>query len=155
PFDGPTATDILVAVLEREPDWAALPAGVPPRVRDLLERCLRKDPTRRLRDIGDARIELKEAGGGDLAARTIDVAAAVPVSAAPASLSGAATLPPSAGATISAPVLSPARSGKGWKVALAVGLPAFLLIAGALALWLSGVFSSNDDRPGRTPTGGD
>ena len=44
-----------------EPDWKALPTDTPPRIRRLLERCLRKDPKQRLRDIGDARLILDEA----------------------------------------------------------------------------------------------
>ena len=50
-FPGETITDVLSAVISREPDWSALPAGSPTR---LLRRCLEKDPRRRLRDIGDA-----------------------------------------------------------------------------------------------------
>jgi serine/threonine protein kinase/Tol biopolymer transport system component len=61
PFAASTATDSLVAVLDREPDWAALPAGVPMPLRRLLERCLAKNPKHRLRDIGDARLEIDEA----------------------------------------------------------------------------------------------
>jgi hypothetical protein len=57
-FHGETISDTMAAVLTREPDWSALPPSVPPRVRELIERCLRKDPKERLRDIGDARIEL-------------------------------------------------------------------------------------------------
>jgi serine/threonine protein kinase len=57
-FDGDTVSDTMAAVLMREPDWSALPTSLPPRVRELLSRCLRKDPRERLRDIGDARIEL-------------------------------------------------------------------------------------------------
>jgi dipeptidyl aminopeptidase/acylaminoacyl peptidase len=59
-FAGETISDTMAAVLTREPDWSALPSNVPPRVRELMERCLRKDPKERLRDIGDARIELGE-----------------------------------------------------------------------------------------------
>ena len=44
-----------------EPDWSALPASTPPKVRDVLRRCLRKETFSRLRDIGDARIEIDEA----------------------------------------------------------------------------------------------
>src|ERR1035441_3842660 len=54
-------SDVIAAVLTREPDFAALPKGTPPRVRRLLEACLRKDPKQRLRDIGDVRIRLDEA----------------------------------------------------------------------------------------------
>src|SRR5450759_1008576 len=44
-------SDVLAAVLTREPDFHTLPKGVPQRVRRLLEACLRKDPKQRLRDI--------------------------------------------------------------------------------------------------------
>ena len=57
-FRAATLTDTLVAVLEREPDWTALPASTPALVRRLLFRCLAKDPKNRLRDIGDALIDL-------------------------------------------------------------------------------------------------
>jgi Tol biopolymer transport system component/predicted Ser/Thr protein kinase len=57
-FPGDTITDVIAAVITREPDWSALPDGVPPRVRELLQRCLEKDPRLRLRDIGEARIVL-------------------------------------------------------------------------------------------------
>ena len=58
PFAGDTVSDIVGAILEREPDWQALPAATPSRVRRLLERCLDKDVTRRLRDTGAVRVEL-------------------------------------------------------------------------------------------------
>ncbi len=60
-FRGETVTDVLSAILQLEPDWSALPASTPPRVRDLLERCLEKDARRRLRDAGDAGLELERA----------------------------------------------------------------------------------------------
>jgi len=56
-----TVADTLVAVLETEPDWGALPSATPGEVRSLLGRCLRKDPNRRLHDVADARIEVEEA----------------------------------------------------------------------------------------------
>jgi eukaryotic-like serine/threonine-protein kinase len=58
-FRGDTASDTIARVLERDVDWAALPVSCPPRIRELLRRCLQKDPGRRLRDIGDARLELE------------------------------------------------------------------------------------------------
>ena len=58
-FTGESVTDILGTVLHTEPDWGALPGKTPRRVRDLLRRCLEKDPYERLRDIGDARIEIR------------------------------------------------------------------------------------------------
>jgi Tol biopolymer transport system component len=59
-FAGETVSDVLAAVLTREPDWRALPVATPASVRRLLERCLERDPKRRLRDIGEARIALSE-----------------------------------------------------------------------------------------------
>ena len=58
-FAGATTTDLLAAILEREPDWTVLPPATPSSVRRLLTRCLEKDQGRRLRDIGDARLELE------------------------------------------------------------------------------------------------
>jgi serine/threonine-protein kinase len=60
-FPGETVSDTIAALLAREPDWRALPAGTPAPLRRLLRRCLEKDPRRRMRDIGDARIELDDA----------------------------------------------------------------------------------------------
>jgi serine/threonine protein kinase len=57
-YTGETTTDILAAVIRAEPDWTMLPKDLPLRIRDLLKRCLVKDDKRRLRDIGDARLEL-------------------------------------------------------------------------------------------------
>jgi Tol biopolymer transport system component len=51
----------MVSVLTRDPDWGALPASTPGRVRNLLRRCLHKDPDRRLHDAADARLELEDA----------------------------------------------------------------------------------------------
>ncbi len=60
-FEGEDVTDILAAVVRAEPDWQALPAATPLQIRSLLRRCLQKDKTLRLRDAGDARIEIQEA----------------------------------------------------------------------------------------------
>ena len=62
PFPGATSTEVVAAILEREPDWPALPAQTPVTLRRLLKRCLHKDPDHRLHDIADARIELEEIG---------------------------------------------------------------------------------------------
>jgi eukaryotic-like serine/threonine-protein kinase len=58
-FGGETVSDTIARVLERDVDWSSLPA-LPARIRDVLRRCLQKDPSRRLRDIGDARLEIDE-----------------------------------------------------------------------------------------------
>jgi Tol biopolymer transport system component/predicted Ser/Thr protein kinase len=84
---GETVSDSLAAVLTREPDFNALPKDTPPRLRRLIERCLRKDPKHRLRDIGDARLLLDEA---DPAAAA--VAAPVPTRRWLAPAAGAAAL---------------------------------------------------------------
>ena len=60
-FTGETVSDILAAVLRADPDWKALPADTPPPLLRLLRRCLARDPRERLRDIGDAVTELREA----------------------------------------------------------------------------------------------
>jgi Tol biopolymer transport system component len=60
-FAGDTVSDMIAAILEREPDWQALPAATPASVRRLLQRCLDKDSNRRLHDIGDARVEIDDA----------------------------------------------------------------------------------------------
>ena len=59
-FPGDTVTDTLAKILEREPDWSALPAATPIAVRRLVARCLDKDPKRRLRDIADAAAALDD-----------------------------------------------------------------------------------------------
>ena len=58
-FQGETVTDTLAAVLKTDPDWRLLPAETPGRVRELLGRCLDRDPRQRLRDMGDARVDLE------------------------------------------------------------------------------------------------
>ena len=61
-FAGDTSSDTIAAILEREPEWSALqmPAGL----RRVLQRCLEKDPRRRLHDIADARIEIEDVLSG-------------------------------------------------------------------------------------------
>jgi serine/threonine-protein kinase len=60
-FAGDTITETLAAVMRDEPRLDQLPAVTPPVVRTLLARCLERDPKRRLRDIGEARIALDDA----------------------------------------------------------------------------------------------
>ena len=60
-FAGATVSDTIAAVLEREPDGQALPQTTPAQIRNLLRRCFQKDARRRLRDMGDAQIEIEEA----------------------------------------------------------------------------------------------
>ncbi|MEN3338576.1 MAG: eukaryotic-like serine/threonine-protein kinase [Acidobacteriota bacterium] len=57
-FTGDTISDTLASVLKTEPDWHLLPSTLDTRLRALLRWCLEKDPKRRLRDIGDARVQI-------------------------------------------------------------------------------------------------
>ena len=56
-FRGESFTDVLASIVGDEPDWSKLPE-LPPRVSELLMRALTKDPRERLRDIGEARMQL-------------------------------------------------------------------------------------------------
>ena len=60
-FPGETLSDVLVSILDRVPDWSAVPSGAPPTVMRLVRRCLEKEARKRLRDIGDARLDLEDA----------------------------------------------------------------------------------------------
>ena len=64
PFGRETMSETLAAILETEPDWRVLPSSTPANILRLLERCLTKDVTRRIRDIADARLELEEPAAG-------------------------------------------------------------------------------------------
>jgi hypothetical protein len=83
-FPGETVSDVIARVIQSDPDWTALPQALPETLRRLLIRCLQKDPERRLRDIGDLRLEIRDA----LAALESGRGSAV-VSAVTAALHGA------------------------------------------------------------------
>jgi Tol biopolymer transport system component len=79
-FEGELVTDVLANVLKKEVDLAALPAEAPAAIRQLLRRCLERNPKNRLHDIADARIVLEEVlsgrgGEGEPAAPAAAVAA--------------------------------------------------------------------------------
>jgi eukaryotic-like serine/threonine-protein kinase len=61
PFEGGTVSEVLAKIIEREPDWNALPRNTPSSIRTLLRRCLEKDPRRRLDSAAVARLEIDEA----------------------------------------------------------------------------------------------
>lgn len=67
-FEGETVSDTLAGVLKAEPDWNVLPASTPPRLRELVRRCLTKDSKQRLQAIGDARIAIEETMAGNVGA---------------------------------------------------------------------------------------
>jgi len=83
PFDGETISDTLAAVLAKDPDWSLLPASTPPGLRHVLARCLEKDAKRRLRDIGDARLELEELLADRTASGRVRVVPSNPVAPRP------------------------------------------------------------------------
>ena len=58
-FDADDVSLTLARVLERDADLTALPAAVPPRVRQVVAVCLRKDPRQRLQSMGDVRLALE------------------------------------------------------------------------------------------------
>jgi len=76
-FPGEDVADTIVSVVSKEPDWNALPPATPAGLRRLLARCLAKDPKARLRDIGEARVQLDELLSG-----APDAHAAMPASPA-------------------------------------------------------------------------
>jgi serine/threonine protein kinase/TolB-like protein len=161
PFAGPTVSDVLAGILEREPDWDALPAHGPPRLRELLERCLRKDAGRRLRDIGDARIELEEAAyacdlsDGNTTTITVLPGTTIvpedtgPTTAQPAAVATMSAIPSETSVVPLAPVqfalATPARRSRApWVIAGASAGMVLLLLGGLLA-WKLGLFSSKED----------
>jgi Tol biopolymer transport system component/tRNA A-37 threonylcarbamoyl transferase component Bud32 len=75
-FSGQTVAETFAAILEREPDWKALPHATPARVPDLLRQCLQKDMTRRLQNIADARVAIEKAQRGWNQWRVAAIAAA-------------------------------------------------------------------------------
>ena len=86
-FAGETVSDTIARILERQPDWASLPARTPVRVRELLRRCLEKDAKQRLRDMGDARLEL-EAAIAQLSSGVSDAPAVAAAASSPAKTLG-------------------------------------------------------------------
>ncbi len=115
-FSGETTTDILAAVVHTEPDWSALPATLPPRVEELLQRCLQKAVKDRQRDLGDAGFQLQRARS--------------------ASSDGRPASPPAKGRAPSAANPSaPPTSERGERAWLRPAV-AFAVGAAAVALWL-------------------
>ena len=62
-FVGETVSETLAAVLMKDVDFTALPANLHPRVKEMLERCLQKDPKDRYSGIGDARFDVQKVFG--------------------------------------------------------------------------------------------
>ena len=77
-FGGETISDCIAKVLQKEPDWEALPKDTPRAIQRLLRRCLEKDPHERLHHIADARIEVREALSHPLGITPLPVEAPLP-----------------------------------------------------------------------------
>jgi serine/threonine protein kinase len=75
-FPGATTSDTIAKILEREPDWEALPPSTPSSLRRLLTRCLEKDAKRRLHAVADAHFEFDEALAESKPGRKTDIAGA-------------------------------------------------------------------------------
>jgi serine/threonine-protein kinase len=109
-FGGKSTADTLVRVLSAAPDYSLLPPDTPPGVRHLIRRCLEKDRRRRLKHIGDARLELEEV-----------------------------LSPSSADASSSSAFHTPSLGANVWNARRAAALSAAALVAGLIigAVWLA------------------
>jgi len=87
-FEGETVSETMAAVLKDPIDLDTLPAEVPVGIRSLLARCLERDPRRRLRDIGEARIHL------DPSATTTVLSGGAPAAKEPVAMGGRAPVVP-------------------------------------------------------------
>jgi len=111
-FDGETVSDVLAAVIMKDPDWSAVTESTPASIRQLLGRCLEKDSKRRLQAIGEARIAIEETSS------RVNV--------------GAGLAPPET-AQRAAPLQSAWRRALPWVVAGALAIVAGLLAIGYIA----------------------
>ena len=75
-FEGEDGSVTLANVIRAEPSWDSLPDMVPAAFAAYLRRCLRKDPSQRVRDIGDVRLAME--GAFDTAASAAVASAVVP-----------------------------------------------------------------------------
>ena len=58
PFDGGNVSEVLAEVIKSDPSWEALPAATPATLRQVVQRCLQKDPRQRLHDVADLRLAM-------------------------------------------------------------------------------------------------
>jgi serine/threonine-protein kinase len=130
PFAGDTVSDTLAAVLKTEIDWSALPRGTPPRLLQLLERCLDREPRRRLRDIGEARVAL-ERGPIDEVPAAVAAALPLPPWKQPAAWTALAVVAVAAAALGAGAWARLAGPPAGAVTRLSIALPAGQVLAGA------------------------
>jgi tetratricopeptide (TPR) repeat protein len=115
PFPGDTVSEALAKILEREPDWKLLPSSTPVSILHLIQRCLEKDPDRRLASIAEAREVIGTAQKPGWRPTRRDIIAAVVLFAVVASVFGGywlvarhQTAPGSAVSAVPAPPADPA-----------------------------------------------
>jgi len=60
-FDTGDVSEMLASVLVKDPDISSIGHDVPAHIRSVVRQCLVKDPTERVRDIGDVRLAMKGA----------------------------------------------------------------------------------------------
>jgi Tol biopolymer transport system component len=145
PFDGETVTDVLAAVVTRDPDTGVLPSATPSAVRRLLARCLDKDARTRLRDIGEARIVLASPEKEEVAGARVHTQA--PAVRTWIVWLAAAVLAIAAGAALGRLVLAP-RAASPRPLEFDVALPGQRIEMGSLALSPDGsalVFTARDE----------
>jgi Tol biopolymer transport system component len=89
-FNGDGVSELLASVLKDPVDFSLLPPTAPPRLRMLVERCLERDVKLRLRDIGEARLELAKIadGRGDLSSPALATAVTPRASVLPWTVAG-------------------------------------------------------------------
>jgi serine/threonine protein kinase len=156
-FDMREMSDTIAAVLRAEPDWTKLSAQVPEPITTLLHRCLEKDSRRRLRDIGDARLELEaraESTGSDpidtasrRRERIVWTAAVALLVLAALGLGAWAIRPPPASAEVRLTIETPGETDPRDLASLAVspdGLNVAFVAAGYTQLELLPVFAKNE-----------
>jgi serine/threonine protein kinase len=134
-FPGEDITDTIVSVISKEPDWSTLPSATPSGLRHVLGRCLKKDIRARLRDIGEARVQIE------------DLLSSAPGEVASAA-SGAVNGADDGVSTSSAPSARPA-----WMVASVAVLAVATLTVPAVRHLREAPGSANEHRP-LDPSGG-
>ena len=109
-FDGEDVTEMMASVVKSTPNWAALPADVPPHVVTLIQRCLEKDRSARIGDIAVARFLLSDHGT---------------LSASPAAVASIATA-----------TAQPSHQRLSWALRTAAAGTLGAVLAGALVSWV-------------------
>ena len=78
PFPGETAAEVMASVMLRDADLTALPPTIHPRLRDIVTRCLDKQPRQRWQSMGDLRVEFEALRAAPPESTTLTAAATMP-----------------------------------------------------------------------------